>query len=82
MSLNIKNEETHRLAAELASRTGVSISEAVSRAIKEQLNRLESPEARAERLLAIGRECAARLPKHVLEMDINAELYDESGLPR
>lgn len=39
MPLNIKNEETHLLAKELADLTGDSITEAVTSAIREALER-------------------------------------------
>jgi antitoxin VapB len=35
MSLNIKNEETHRLAQELAKLTGESMTAAVDKAVRE-----------------------------------------------
>jgi hypothetical protein len=40
MTLNIKNEEAHRLAAELAKITGESLTAAVTTAIRERLDRL------------------------------------------
>jgi antitoxin VapB len=84
MAVSIKNEETERLARELAKRTGVSITEAITKALREQLTREEGkrsvPRIRDE-LLAIGRRCAAlpdldtRSPEEILG-------YDEIGLPR
>ena len=83
MSLNIKNEETHRLAKQLADMTGESISEAVAEAVKERIARLgKKREGLAERLLEIGRECAAHLEEPYLSMDIDEFLYDERGLPK
>jgi antitoxin VapB len=58
MSLNIKNEETHRRAKELARLAGETMSEAVDRAVAERLERLRrtrNREALAERLLEIGK---------------------------
>ena len=40
MSLNIKNEETHRMARELARLTGESMTAAVNEAIRERLDRV------------------------------------------
>jgi antitoxin VapB len=40
MSLNIKNENTHRMAQELAPATGESMTVAVSEAIRERLERV------------------------------------------
>jgi antitoxin VapB len=83
MSLNIKKEETHRRAQELARLVGESMTEAVDRAINERLERIRKARNRgvlAERLLEIGRQCA-RLP--VLdERSPDKMLYDEKGLPK
>ena len=40
MSLNIKNPEAHRLAKELAERTGESLTKAVTVALRERLSGL------------------------------------------
>jgi antitoxin VapB len=84
MSLNIKNEETHRQARELASLTGESMTTAVSEAIRERLERVRgnSKQGLAERLLAIGRDCAAHLKEPYKSMDIDELLYDEKGMPK
>ena len=83
MSLNIKNEETHRRAKQLARLAGETMTEAVDRAIAERLERIRrtsNKPALVERLLEIGRECAA-LPvldkRHPDDM-----LYDKRGLPK
>ena len=85
MSLNIKNEETHRLARELARVTGESMTVAVSKAIRERLERVRSrnsKEGLAERLLRIGRDCAAHIKEPYKSMDIDELLYDEKGMPK
>ena len=85
MSLNIKNEETHRLARELASATGESMTDAVSEAIRERLERVRSKNSReglAEHLLRIGRDCAAHMKEPYKSMDIDELLYDEKGMPK
>ena len=83
MSLNIKNEETHRRVRELARLAGETMTQAVDRAVTERLDRLSRARNRTRRvgkLLQIGRECAA-LP--VLdERSPEDMLYDERGLPR
>ena len=83
MSLNIKNEETHRRVRELASLAGETMTQAVDRAVVERLDRLtraRNRTGRVDRLLQIGRECAA-LP--VLdERSPEDMLYDDRGLPR
>ena len=42
MSLNIKNPETHRLARDLALLTGETVTEAVTVAVRERLERIRS----------------------------------------
>lgn len=84
MSLNIKNEEAHRLASELARATGESMTVAVTEAIRERLERVrgKSNEGLAERLLEIGKDCAAHLKEPFKSMDIDELLYDEKGMPK
>lgn len=84
MGLNIKNEETHRLAQELAELTGESMTAAVTEAVRERLARLrgEHGGGLAERLLEIGRECAAHLKEPYRSVDHGELLYDDRGLPR
>jgi antitoxin VapB len=86
MHLNIKNHEVHELAKELAELTGESMTEAVLVALRERLarerNTEERIEARAEALMAIGRDVASRIPPELRDKDWDAELYDERGLPR
>jgi antitoxin VapB len=84
VSLNIKNEEAHRMARELASVTGESMTVAVSEAIRERLERVrgDSKENMAERILKIGRECAAHLKEPYKSIDIDELLYDEKGMPK
>jgi antitoxin VapB len=83
MSLNIKNEGTHRRAKQLARATGETMTEAVDRAIAERLERLRKKRNKAalvKRLLEIGEHCS-RLP--VLDSRTPEEvLYDEHGLPK
>ena len=86
VSLNIKNEETHQLARKLAERTGESLTEAVTIAIKERLARTgstdEQIEARIEALMAIARDVADRMPAGFRAVDHGEMLYDEYGLPK
>jgi antitoxin VapB len=84
MSLNIKNQETHRLAQELARLTGESMTVAVGEAIRERLERVRgnSRKGMAERLMKIAKECSAHLKEPYKSMDIDEFLYDENGLPK
>ena len=84
MALNIKNEETHRLAEELARLTGETMTQAITEAVRQRLDqvrRLHSGGV-AERLLQIGRDCAAHLKEPFRSVDHADLLYDEKGLPR
>ncbi len=84
MGLNIKNEEAHRLARELARATGESMTAAVSEAIRERLERVRgnSKQNLVERILEIGRDCAAHLKEPYRSVDHGDLLYDEKGLPK
>ncbi|PYV57898.1 MAG: transcription factor [Acidobacteria bacterium] len=80
MSLNIKNVEAHRLAQQLAEITGESMTTAVTEAVRERLQRLRrQPGTKADRLLRIGRECAAALGEEFRGLDHGQFLYDEKG---
>ncbi|MGH9494527.1 MAG: type II toxin-antitoxin system VapB family antitoxin [Candidatus Sulfotelmatobacter sp.] len=85
MSLNIKNEEAHRLAQQLAKLTGESMTTAVTEAVRERLERVQRNKggmSKAERILKIGRECAARLKEPYRSIEHGDLLYDEKGLPK
>jgi len=84
MSLNIKNEKTHRLVRELARATGESMTAAVDKAVKERLERVRGNKKGnlAERLLQIGRECAPLWKEPYRSIDHGELLYDEKGLPK
>jgi antitoxin VapB len=84
LSLNIKNAETYHLVKELADKTGESMTEAVTVAVRERLDRVSTEDrpGLAERLLAIGDHCAANLEKPWKDIDYNEYLYDEFGLPK
>jgi len=83
MGMNIKSAEAHRLARELAAETGESVTAAVTLAVRERLERVRrerQADRVAERLLAIGRDCARLLQGPPID---HAELlYDERGLPK
>jgi antitoxin VapB len=84
MSLNIKSEDAHRFARELAALTGESMTAAVTTALRERLERLRRSRKHglSERLLAIGRDSAPRFKEPYRSIDHAELLYDERGLPR
>lgn len=82
MSLNIKNEEAHALAVQLAQITGESLTGAVTQALRERLERLQQPDTLADELLAIGRDCARHLKEPYRTTPHGELLYDDKGLPK
>ena len=84
MNLKIENDETDKLVPEISAITGESSRDAVTVALRERLARLrqEGGDSLAEMLLAIGRECAARLREPIRSVDHADLLYDEHGRPR
>lgn len=80
--MNLKNEEARKLAKELARRTGEPMTTAITEAVRARLDRvrLERRTGLAERLIKIGRDCAARLREPFRSADHAERLYDEKGL--
>lgn len=86
MALNIRDPEVHRLARDVATATGETITEAVKQALRERLTKISTVSAaeRERRLAAIEDvvrrfqslpELDPRTPDEILD-------YDENGLPR
>lgn len=85
MSLNIKNSQAHELAAQLARLRKVSLTRAVTDAVRHDLDREKSRRRRdalATQLLEIGKRCAAHLSGPVSSADHASMLYDSEGLPQ
>lgn len=87
MSLNIKNEETHRLVRELAARTGQTQTSAVEDAVRRRLVELDREGGETHRRQEVAEiiermQHAAATDPTWLATDWDSELYDESGLPR
>jgi antitoxin VapB len=84
MALSLKNEETERLARELARTTGESLTTAVTLAIKERLERQRpNPKAGlAEWLDALSHQTAPLLKDLPPSDKVGDLLFDkETGLP-
>ncbi|OFW66827.1 MAG: hypothetical protein A2Z12_00630 [Actinobacteria bacterium RBG_16_68_21] len=80
MALNVKNDETDRLARELSDLTGESITEAITVALRERLERRRAQGRRKARLARLGDDIAS-LPR-LDDRAANEILgYDERGLP-
>ncbi len=83
MSLNIKNEEAHKMAAELAELRGVSMTAVVLEALRKELDeerRKRVAGGKAKRILALVRRLNEGRPKGEVSSD-HSWLYDENGLP-
>ena len=84
MALNIRNADTERLAAELATLTGRTKTEAVTEALSDRLERLRrerSGRSLADDLDEIGRRCA-RLPVQDARPADEILGYNATGVPR
>ena len=85
MGLNIKNEETRRLAGELARLTGETMTGAITVALRERLERERherSIEVRVRKLRAAAERCANLLGPGPSAVEHGDVLYDERGLPK
>jgi antitoxin VapB len=85
MGLNLKNEEAHRLAQDLAGLTGKNMTTAVTTAVRERLERVRRERDLDERVAkstAITQSIAKRLGKRFQNLDPDKLLSDENGLPK
>jgi len=84
-ALNIKNEETVRLAKELAAIEGKSLTTVVTEALREKLDRERVPQINEERIqywIDYGKRVRETADPEWLTHDQIADLYDdELGLP-
>lgn len=84
MALSIKNDETERLARQVARETGESLTEAIQKALQERLERLKV--GRSNRILASQIEDLLRRVDGLPVLDSRPEEeilgYDEHGMPR
>jgi antitoxin VapB len=79
VGINIKNPETERLIRELASLIGKGQTEAVTIAVREQLERLRADSV-AEKRIAAMKEIADRTAPLLKDLDMDEALYGEDGL--
>ena len=81
----ISDEETCRLASDLARLTGETITEAITVALRERLasvRRERSVYARLKKMRAISERCARQLRDGSSAIEHGDFLYDEHGLPK
>lgn len=84
MGLNIKNEETCNLAADLAKLTGETKTGAIAVALRERLERerrKRNSDTKLREMRAIADRCAALVGPGASSSAHGDELYDEYGLP-
>ena len=86
MSLNIKNPEAHALAERVASLAGETLTEAVTTALRERLERLERGKGFDEdlyrRLKALVAGSRELWREPYLSAEIGDLLYDDRRLPK
>ena len=84
MSLNIEieNEETCRLARELAELTGETVTDAITVAVRERLERQREIAERLKRMRAISKRAAKLLRPGPSAVEHGDFLYGEDGLPK
>lgn len=84
MALNIRNEETERLAATLAKLTGETKTEAVTKALQDRLVRVRAGRVRrslADDLDQIALHCSELRVRDARSAD-DILGYDDDGVPR
>lgn len=85
MALSLKDRETDQLAREVAALTGETLTVAIRKALAERLERERwrrgSTPRLADRLMQLGRECAA-LPDYDTRGPDEIVGYDDSGMWR
>lgn len=88
MSMNIKSPEAHELARQLAACEDTTVTNAVTISLREALARRRADQVTQSRLEKMRQlaDTFARLERQDEQRkslwELNAELYDEQGLPR
>lgn len=91
MGLNIKNAETYELVKQLAVLKGLSMTSAVTVAVRKEIesekaireqHAQQSPTKRSDCLQAFARKYSKRVKDPIHSWDVDALLYGEDGLPK
>jgi antitoxin VapB len=81
MGMNIKSEEAHLLARQIANHTGESLTSAVVVALRERLERIERERNVQDKIRRIDEILAKLPPVPPGVTSDHSDLYDEHGLP-
>lgn len=79
MGLSIKNPEAERLIRELAAKTGMGQTEALTIAVRDALDRVDAESKRKQRLARVL-AVSDRMAPLLKGFDMDAALYGEDGL--
>ena len=85
MGFDIKDDETCKLAGELAQLTGETMTGAITVGLRERLERerrRRGADALAQQLHTTGQRCAALLEPRPPAIEHGDLLYDNEGLPK
>ena len=83
MALSIRNSKTEKLARELAAESGENITQAITRALEERLQRLRGRSAAidlAEEIMKISKRCS-EIPDHDQRCPEEILGYGPTGVP-
>ena len=84
MALSIQNSKAEKLAREVAAQSGETITQAITRALEERLERMRGRRTisdTAAEILKISKRCS-QLPDRDVRMPEEILGYDEMGVPR
>ncbi len=84
MGLNIKNEQAHAMAAQIADLTGESLTQVVISALEMRLQTLQrvSNRRKADRILEFATRFSHGIDSKMKSSDHGRILYGKDGLPR
>jgi antitoxin VapB len=81
MQINIKSREARELADEITKRTGETMTEVITKALRDRLAKLTLDERKAV-VDAIIEDMRGRWTEPLKSMDHGDLLYDKMGLPK
>lgn len=82
VKLTITDEETCRIASELAEITSETVTDAITTALRKRLEREREIQTRLQKMRAISKRVAKSLRDDPSAVEHGDFLYDERGLPK